>query len=53
MKAVGEIPNRKILVTADVVELYPSIPHDGDLEVLRKLSPSINSITKWFPLKIS
>ena len=34
LKTVGEIP--KILVTADMVGLYPSIPHDGGLEVLRK-----------------
>ena len=36
MKAVNEIPKATILVTADVVGLYPSIPHDGGLEVLRK-----------------
>ena len=33
-KRVGEIPKGAILVTADVVGLYPSIPHDGGLEVL-------------------
>ena len=36
MKRVGEIPKGTILVTADVVALYPSIPHDGGLEVFRK-----------------
>ena len=36
LKRVGEIPKGAILVTADVVGLYPSIPHDGGLEVLRK-----------------
>ena len=36
LKRVEEIPKGAILVTAEVVELYPSIPHDGDLEVLRK-----------------
>ena len=36
LKTVGEIPKETFLVTADVVGLYPSIPHDGGLEVLRK-----------------
>ena len=35
LKTVGENPKRAILVTVDVVGLYPSIPDDGDLEVLR------------------
>ena len=29
-----EIPTRAILVTADVVRLYPSIPHDEGLKIL-------------------
>ena len=36
MKRVERIPKGAILVTADVVGLYPSIPHDGGLEILRK-----------------
>ena len=36
MKKVEGIPKGAILVTADVVEFYPSIPHDGGLEILRK-----------------
>ena len=36
LKRVEGIPKGAILVTADVVGLYPSIPHDGGLEVLRK-----------------
>ena len=36
LKRVGEIPKGAILVTTDVVGLYPSIPHDGGLNVLRK-----------------
>ena len=36
LKRVEEIPKGAILVTADVVGLYPSIPHDGGLEILRK-----------------
>ena len=34
LKRVGEIPKGAILVRADVVGLYPSIPHDRGLEVL-------------------
>ena len=33
LRAVGEIPKGTILVTADVVGLYPSIPHDEGLKV--------------------
>ena len=36
LKRVEGIPKGTILVTADVVRLYPSIPHDGCLEILRK-----------------
>ena len=36
LNRVGEIPKGTILVTADVVGLYPSIIHDGGLEVLQK-----------------
>ena len=36
LKDLGEIPVVPILVTADVVGLYPSIPHTEGLEVLRK-----------------
>ena len=35
LRAIGEIPKAAILVTADVVGLYPSIPHDEGLKVLR------------------
>ena len=34
LRRVGEIPKGSILVPADVVWLYPSITHDGGLEVL-------------------
>ena len=34
-RAIGEIPKGDILVTADVVGLYPSFPHDEGLKVLR------------------
>ena len=36
LKAVEEIPKGAILVTVDVGGLYPSIPDDGGLELLRK-----------------
>ena len=36
LKAVGEIPKEKILIPVDVAGLYPSILHDGDLEILWK-----------------
>ena len=36
LKSVEGIPKGAILVTADVVGLYPSIPYDGGLEILRK-----------------
>ena len=35
-KNIDHIPQDAIMVTADVVGLYPSIPHDAGLEVLRK-----------------
>ena len=50
MKAVGEIPEGVLLVTADLVGLYPSIPHDRGLEVLwydkfkNKVVPTENTI---------
>ena len=36
LKDLGEIPEGAILVTADVVRLYPSIPHTEGLDVLCK-----------------
>ena len=36
VKDLGEIPEGAIAVTADVVRLYPSIPHTESLEVLHK-----------------
>ena len=36
LKDLGEIRDGAILVTADVVGLYSSIPHTEGLEVLRK-----------------
>ena len=34
LKNLGTIPSNAILVTADVVGLYPSIPHDAGLQAL-------------------
>ena len=36
LKNLSKIPENAFLVTADVVGLHPSIPHDEGLEVLRK-----------------
>ena len=36
VKHLGRIPYEFILVIADVLALYPSIPHKADLETLRK-----------------
>ena len=36
LKDLGEIPKGAILVTADVVGLYPTIPHTEVLKVLHK-----------------
>ena len=36
IESIGKIPEGAVLVTADVVGLYPSIPHGVGLEGLRK-----------------
>ena len=36
LKHLGKVPSNAILVTADVVGLYPSIPHEAGLEGLYK-----------------
>ena len=36
IKNIGRIPEGAILVTAEVVGLYPSIPDGAGLEALRK-----------------
>ena len=36
LKAAGEVTKGAILVTADVVGLYPSIPHSEGLDILKK-----------------
>ena len=36
LKNLKKVPDNAILVTADVVGLYPSIPHNEGLEVLKK-----------------
>ena len=36
IKSIGKIPEGAILVTADVIGLYPSISHEAGLEALRK-----------------
>ena len=37
IKNIGKIPEGAILVTADVIGLYPSISHGTGLEALRKI----------------
>ena len=37
IKNVGNIPENAILVTADVVGLYPNIPHNAGLKVLSNM----------------
>ena len=34
---LGSIPKTAILITADVVGLYPSIPHEAGLKALREV----------------
>ena len=34
LKNLGNIPSNAILVTVDVVGLYPSIPHDAGLQAV-------------------
>ena len=36
VRHLGHVPDGAILVTADVVGLYPSIPHKAGLEALRR-----------------
>ena len=36
IKRLKNIPDKAILVTADVVGLYPSIPHEAGLRTLKK-----------------
>ena len=36
LKAIGSVPENAILVTADVVGLYPNIPHQAALKALKE-----------------
>ena len=36
LKHLGKVPSNAILVTANVVGLYPSIPHEAGLEALHE-----------------
>ena len=36
MKRIGKIPEGSFLVTADVVGLYPSIPHNEGISALKQ-----------------
>ena len=48
LKNLRKIPENVFLVTADVVGLYSSIPHDEGLQVLRK---QLNTSDKSIPTK--
>ena len=37
IRDLKDIPNNKLLVTADVVGLYPSIPHEAGLQALKEV----------------
>ena len=37
IRDLKDIPNDTLLVTADVVGLYPSIPHEAGLQALKKV----------------
>ena len=45
LKNLKKVPDNTILVTADVAELYPSIPHNEGLEVLKKQLDSFYEIS--------
>ena len=47
LKNLKKVPDNVILVTAGVVGLYPSIPHNKGLEVLNKQLD--NFYKKWIP----
>ena len=36
LKHLGQLPSNAILITADLVSLYPSIPHEAGLKALYK-----------------
>ena len=36
LKNIDHIPQDVIMVTADIVDLYPSIPHNAGVEALRE-----------------
>ena len=42
IKNLGSLPENAILVTADVVGLYPSIPHEAGLQALEEALENIN-----------
>ena len=40
IRDLKDIPNDALLVTADVVRLYPSIPHEAGLQALKEVLES-------------
>ena len=49
VKHLGQIPNGTLLVTVDVVYLYPSMPHKAGLETLRR---RLNELETRYLLRI-
>ena len=47
IKNISTHPENAILVTADVVGLYPSIPHQGGLSVLKKALESLIKMAEF------
>ena len=45
LKNLKKVLDNAILVTAEVVGLYPSIPHNGGLEVLKKQLDNVYEIS--------
>ena len=57
IKQIGNLPENSILVTADVVGLYPSIPHELGLKALEKALKKesqsrslLNNLLSWLNL---
>ena len=57
MKNLKDIPHGTLLVTADVIGLYPSIPHEAGLKAIKEaldkrenINIATNDLKKWLNL---
>ena len=57
MKNLKDIPQGTLLVTADVIGLYPSIPHEAGLKAIKEaldkrenINIATNDLKKWLNL---